>query len=248
MDPAIYWIFFLLADSKIDGLAVAALRDIGDLIKVVPSVAPGYVIRTYNCFKCLEEDYSGEVEQGSVLATSTCTNSISDISNEVFDEMPLIQTTPGTSTNFVSDFTDEISGEVPVIRSTTGTSTNSVLDISNKISGKVPLIRTTSFVPGPDLAKAVLQSETPFESTTADENTSTGTQFSETSKQPKLRVPKEFPIDLCQFDFYGKELIRTGMLTEKGKRQILSEIVRVMNIFERYCLNLWLWFVHFLRF
>ena len=102
----------------------------------------------------------------------------------------------------------------------------------------MPLIRTTFFVSGPDLAKAVLQSETPFESTTADENTSTGTQFSETAKQPKLRVPKEFPIDLCQFDYYGKELIRTGMLTERGKRQILSEIVRVMNIFERYCLNL----------
>ena len=198
-------------------MAVAALRDIGDLIKVVPSVAPGHVIRTYNSLKCLEEDYSGEVEQGSVLATSTCTNSISDISNEVSDEMPLIQTTPGTSTNFVSDFTDEISDEVPVIRSTTGTSTNSVLDISNKISGEVPLIRTTSLLPGPDLAKAVLQSETPFESTTADENTSTGTLFSETAKQPNLCVPKEFPIDLCQFDYYGKELIRIGILTEKRK-------------------------------
>ena len=218
-------------------MAVAALRDIGDLIKVVPSVAPGYVIRIYNSLNCLEEDNSGEVEQESVLATSTCTNSISDISAEVSDEMPFIQTTPGTSTNFVSDFTDEISDEVPVIRSTTGTSTNSVLDISNKISGEVPLNRTTSFVPGPDLAKAVLQSETPSESTIADEHISTSTQFSETTKQPKLHVPKEFPIDLCQFDYYEKELIRSGILTEGGKRLILSEIVRVMNMFERYCLT-----------
>ena len=228
---------FLLADSKIDGLAVAALRDIGDLIKVVPSVAPGYFIRIYSSLKCLEEDYSGEVEQESVPATSTCTNFISDISDEVSDEMPLIQTTPGTSTNFVSGFTDEISDEVPLIRSTPGTSTNSVLDISSKISGEAPLIRTTSFMPGPDLAKAVLQSETPSESTTADENTGTDTQFSETTKQPRLPVPKEFPVDLCQFDYYGKELLRTGILTERGKRQIVSEIVRVMNMFERYCLN-----------
>ena len=121
-------------------MAVAALRDIGDLIKVVPSVAPGYVIRIYSSLKCLEEDYSGEVEQESVPATSTCTNSISDIFDEVSDEMPLIQTTPGTSTNFVSGFYDEISDEVPLIRSTTGTSTNSVLDISSKISGEAPLI------------------------------------------------------------------------------------------------------------
>ena len=92
-------------------------------------------------------------------------------------------------------------------------------------------------MPGPDLAKAVLQSETPSEYTTADENTGTDTQFSETTKQPKFPVPKEFPVDLCQFDYYGKELIRTEILTEKGKKQIVSEIVRVMNMFERYCLN-----------
>ena len=171
-------------------MAVVALRDIGDLIKVVPSAAPGYVIRIYNSLKCLEEDYSGEVEQESVPATSTCSNSTSDISNEVCDEMPLIQTTPGTSTNFASDFTDEISDEVPLIRSTTGTSANSVLDISSKIAGEVPLIQTTSFIPGPDLAKTVLQSETPSESTTADEDTGTGTQFSETTKQPKLPFQK----------------------------------------------------------
>ena len=153
-------------------------------------------------------------------------------------KLPLIQTTPGTSTNFVSDFTDEISDEVPVIRSTTGTSTNSILDISNRISGEVPLIRTTSFIPSSDLAKAVLQSDTPSESTTADKNTGTGTQFSKTTKQPNLPVPKEFPIDLCQVDYYGKELIQTGILTERGKRQVLSEIVPVMNMLERYCLNL----------
>jgi len=45
--------------------------------------------------------------------------------------------------------------------------------------------------------------------------------------------PKEFPIEECNFGYNGKEIIRTGLLTEVGKREITTEIIRVMKKFER---------------
>lgn len=47
-------------------------------------------------------------------------------------------------------------------------------------------------------------------------------------------LPKQFPLFKCQFGFSGKEMIRTGLITSAGKREITMELVRVMKCYERY--------------
>nr|CAB3263175.1 uncharacterized protein LOC104265813 [Phallusia mammillata] len=47
-------------------------------------------------------------------------------------------------------------------------------------------------------------------------------------------LPKQFPIDKCEFGFYAKNLIRTGEITTRGKKEITSEIIRVMKLYESH--------------
>lgn len=46
-------------------------------------------------------------------------------------------------------------------------------------------------------------------------------------------LPKEFPLHRCRFGFHAKDVIRTGNLTEAGKREITSELISVMRCYER---------------
>ena len=47
-------------------------------------------------------------------------------------------------------------------------------------------------------------------------------------------IPKIFPIEICNFGYHTKEVIRTGILSEVGKREITTEIITTMKKFERY--------------
>ncbi|XP_078493991.1 uncharacterized protein LOC144749507 [Ciona intestinalis] len=47
-------------------------------------------------------------------------------------------------------------------------------------------------------------------------------------------VPKIFPVELCNFGFHAKQLIQSGKITEKGKREVTSELIRVMRNYERH--------------
>nr|CAB3263174.1 uncharacterized protein LOC104265813 [Phallusia mammillata] len=47
-------------------------------------------------------------------------------------------------------------------------------------------------------------------------------------------VPKVFPIELCRFGFYAKEVLRTGKITECGTSEITTELITVMKRYKRY--------------
>nr|CAB3263173.1 uncharacterized protein LOC104265813 [Phallusia mammillata] len=47
-------------------------------------------------------------------------------------------------------------------------------------------------------------------------------------------IPNSFPIKSCQFGYHAKMLINTGSLTDKGKREITSEMIRVMKNYESH--------------
>ena len=41
-------------------------------------------------------------------------------------------------------------------------------------------------------------------------------------------MPKQFPIELCSFKINAKELLRSGVLTESGKREIVFELLHAI--------------------
>ena len=59
-------------------------------------------------------------------------------------------------------------------------------------------------------------------------------------------MPKQFPIELCSFKINAKELLRSGVLTESGKREIVSELLHVMKKFQRYEYAIKLTFLQYL--
>ena len=168
-------------------------------MKVIPEVAPGYLVRIYHSLKSQsEKSYDDNMD-------------FDDVEKDSF-----------TSQSFTSQSEEDclVDKSIP------------------------PLMRTDSFMPGVELAQAILPSFDPSTSTAdavvevdsnqdtlSEKSTSIATGGTDTNNL--LPIPKDFPINICQFGFYAKELIRTGHLTEMGKRQVLNELVRVMKIFER---------------
>ena len=49
----------------------------------------------------------------------------------------------------------------------------------------------------------------------------------------KKPIPKQFPIERCNFGYNAKEVIRSGKITSAGKREITSELIQVMKRYER---------------
>ena len=47
-------------------------------------------------------------------------------------------------------------------------------------------------------------------------------------------IPKKFPIVQCNFGLYAQEVIKTGNLTETGKREITAAVINVMRKYQRY--------------
>ena len=47
-------------------------------------------------------------------------------------------------------------------------------------------------------------------------------------------IPKKFPIAQCNFGLYAQEVIKTGNLTETGKREITTAVINVMRKYQRY--------------
>ena len=45
---------------------------------------------------------------------------------------------------------------------------------------------------------------------------------------------KKFPIVQCNFGLYAQEVIKTGNLTETGKREITTAMINVMRKYQRY--------------
>ena len=161
------------AENKIDGFALAALCDISDLMKVIPEVAPGYIVRIYSSLKRSQEEKSCEGDNNVDLETDFCTISITDT---------------GTSQS-------ENDKSIP------------------------PLLRTDSIISGVELVEALLPSSMQPSTSTADSVTDNQLDIPDVNgiatdvTNTLLPVPKEFPIDLCEFGYYAKELIQTGNLT-----------------------------------
>ena len=83
-----------------------------------------------------------------------------------------------------------------------------------------------------DRVLSSMSSASSFTNSSAGSNDDTSTECAPLiSSRP---VPKEFPIELCDFGYHAKEIIRTGVLTEAGKREVTTELIKVMNKFERY--------------
>ena len=75
--------------------------------------------------------------------------------------------------------------------------------------------------------------------------TSDASSLSSTEVPPSLTttrpIPKKFPIAQCNFGLYAQEVIKTGNLTETGKREITAAVINVMRKYQRYVdLIVWL--------
>ena len=70
-------------------------------------------------------------------------------------------------------------------------------------------------------------------SATSDASSSSSTEVSPslTTTRP---IPKKFPIAQCNFGLYAQEVIKTGNLTETGKREITTAVINVMRKYQRY--------------
>ena len=68
--------------------------------------------------------------------------------------------------------------------------------------------------------------------------TSDASSLSSTEVPPSLTttrpIPKKFPIVQCNFGLYAQEVIKTGNLTETGKREITAAVINVMRKYQRY--------------
>ena len=68
--------------------------------------------------------------------------------------------------------------------------------------------------------------------------TSDASSLSSTEVPPSLTttrpIPKKFPIAQCNFGLYAQEVIKTGNLTETGKREITAAVINVMRKYQRY--------------
>ena len=68
--------------------------------------------------------------------------------------------------------------------------------------------------------------------------TSDASSLSSTEVPPSLTttrpIPKKFPIAQCNFGSYAQEVIKTGNLTETGKREITAAVINVMRKYQRY--------------
>ena len=142
-------------------------------MKVIPEVAPGYLVRIYHSLKCqTEKSYDDNMD-------------FDDVEKDSF-----------TSQSFTSQSEEDclVDKSIP------------------------PLMRTDSFMPGVELVQAILPSFDPSTSTAdavveVDSNQDTLSEKStsiptgSTDTNDLLPIPKDFPINMCQFGFYAKELI-----------------------------------------
>jgi len=71
----------------------------------------------------------------------------------------------------------------------------------------------------------------------SDGNNSSNSSTS-TASTPNLvttnPIPIEFPVQSLNFGFFALEVFRTGILSERGKREITSELVKGMQKYERF--------------
>ena len=85
-----------------------------------------------------------------------------------------------------------------------------------------------------------VEAQTPTNSEATSEQTSFDSLASSSNSIPVPNlvssnpIPKVFPIKDLSFGFHAQEVIRTGVLTETGKRQITSELIKAMQKYERY--------------
>lgn len=86
-------------------------------------------------------------------------------------------------------------------------------------------IEDSSFLSNTSMSKSVNSDETQSSAS------SSVSSISETNLTKP--VPKEFPLELCNFGYNAKEIIRSGNITEAGKREVTSELVAVMRRYER---------------
>ena len=49
--PYVYIIFFFLQKTKLMDQVIKILKDVGDLVMILPELAGGYVMKIYNCLK-----------------------------------------------------------------------------------------------------------------------------------------------------------------------------------------------------